>query len=100
MVTTEKQTLDGLYSRRGRNVSPPRVGDPSKSASMISFIYGFPDPDSLPAASVADAAVKALEDKWQMGVAVRRNDGRQTAGGGADRKARGAIRGSWPSLKT
>ncbi|MEZ4665802.1 MAG: PLP-dependent aminotransferase family protein [Thermomicrobiales bacterium] len=35
---------------------------------MISFIYGFPDPDSLPAASVADAAVKALDanGKWAL----------------------------------
>jgi 2-aminoadipate transaminase len=68
MVTTEKQALDGLYSKRGRNVSPPRVGDPSKSANMISFIYGFPDPESLPASSVADAAVKALEEngKWAL----------------------------------
>ena len=68
MVTTETQALDGLYSRRGRNVSPPRVGDPSKSANMISFIYGFPDPDSLPASTVADAAVKALEEngKWAL----------------------------------
>ena len=45
MVMTDTQVLDGLYSRRGRNVSPPRVGDPSKSADMISFIYGFPDPE-------------------------------------------------------
>lgn len=68
MVTTEKHSLEGLYSKRGRNVSPPRVGDPSKSAEMISFIYGFPDPDSLPAASVADAAVRALEanGKWAL----------------------------------
>ncbi|MCA9859273.1 MAG: PLP-dependent aminotransferase family protein [Thermomicrobiales bacterium] len=68
MVTTEKHPLDGLYSKRGRNISPPRVGDPSQSAAMISFIYGFPDPDSLPAASVADAAVRALESngKWAL----------------------------------
>ncbi len=68
MVTTEQQALDGLYSRRGRNVSPPRVGDPSKSIEMISFIYGFPDPESLPAGTVADAAVKALQEngKWAL----------------------------------
>ncbi len=68
MVTTDKQALDGLYSRRGRNVSPPRVGDPSKSIDMISFIYGFPDPDSLPTGTVAEAAVKALSEngKWAL----------------------------------
>ena len=65
MVLSEKQTLDDLYSKRGRNVSPPRVGDPSKSAAMISFIYGFPDPESLPAKSVAEAAVRALEENGQ-----------------------------------
>lgn len=68
MVTTQTQALDALYSKRGRNISPPRVGDPSQSAAMISFIYGFPDPDSLPASSVADAAVKALDEngKWAL----------------------------------
>lgn len=68
MVTMEKQSLDDLYSKRGRNISPPRVGDPSKSANMISFIYGFPDADSLPAKTVADAAVRALETngRWAL----------------------------------
>lgn len=68
MVLQEKQSLDDLYSQRGRNISPPRVGDPSKSAEMISFIYGFPDPDSLPAKTVADAAVRALETngRWAL----------------------------------
>jgi 2-aminoadipate transaminase len=65
MVLAEQQSLDGLYSKRGRNISPPRVGDPTKSADMISFIYGFPDPESLPAKSVADAAVRALETNGQ-----------------------------------
>ncbi len=65
MVLQEQQSLDELYSKRGRNISPPRVGDPSSSANMISFIYGFPDPESLPAKSVADAAVRALETNGQ-----------------------------------
>lgn len=65
MVLTTKQSLDDLYSQRGRNISPPRVGDPSKSANMISFIYGFPDPESLPAKSVGEAAVRALESNGQ-----------------------------------
>jgi 2-aminoadipate transaminase len=65
MVLTQKQSLDDLYSQRGRNVSPPRVGDPSRSAEMISFIYGFPDPESLPAKTVSDAAVRALESNGQ-----------------------------------
>ena len=65
MVLTQTQALDDLYSQRGRNLSPPRVGDPSKSASLISFIYGFPDPESLPAKSVAEAAVRALDTNGQ-----------------------------------
>src|SRR5690606_23418431 len=65
MVLTSKQSLDELYSQRGKNVSPPRVGDPSKSAEIISFIYGFPDPESLPAKTVAEAAVRALESNGQ-----------------------------------
>lgn len=35
---------------------------------MISFIYGFPDPESLPASTVAEAAVRALETngRWAL----------------------------------
>lgn len=68
MVVSEQASLDGLYSQRGRNISPPRVGDPTKSANLISFIYGFPDPESLPAQTVADAAVRALEanGRWAL----------------------------------
>jgi len=68
MVLTKTQSLDDLYSQRGRNLSPPRVGDPSQSAKMISFIYGFPDPESLPSKTVAEAAVRALESngRWAL----------------------------------
>jgi 2-aminoadipate transaminase len=68
MVMTNIQSLEDLYSKRGRNISEPRVGDPARSAEIISFIYGFPDPESLPAKTVADAAVRALETngRWAL----------------------------------
>ena len=80
MVLTEKQSLEELYSKRGRNISPPRVGDPSKSAEIISFIYGFPDPESLPAKTVADAAVhtsaaSSIDSATQASARVSRRRG-------------------------
>jgi 2-aminoadipate transaminase len=46
----------------------PRIGDPRQSANLISFIYGFPDPGSLPKQSVAEATAQALEKdgEWAL----------------------------------
>jgi 2-aminoadipate transaminase len=61
-------TLYSLFSKRGRNVSPPRVGDPKQSARLYSFIYGFPDSTSLPAQSMIGAAASALarDGEWAL----------------------------------
>lgn len=57
-----------LYSKRGANVAEPRIGDPRQAANLISFVYGYPDADSLPRKSVANAAVQALEHEgdWAL----------------------------------
>lgn len=60
--------LSGLLSTRGKNLPAPRVGDPRKSADLISFIYGFPDPDSLPVQTMAESTARAVakDPKWAL----------------------------------
>ena len=61
-------TLDALLSTRGKDLPPPRIGDPRKSADLISFMSGFPDPASLPAQQVAEATARAMEKdgRWAL----------------------------------
>jgi 2-aminoadipate transaminase len=61
-------TVDDLYSARVRRAGPPRLGDPRRSASLISFLAGFPDPSSLPKADVIEATRVALErdGEWAL----------------------------------
>lgn len=60
--------LSALYSRRARDLPSPRIGDPRKSANLISFSYGFPDAATLPKESVAEATTRALEadGEWAL----------------------------------
>jgi len=60
-AATSPDKLQALLSKRGQDLPGPRVGDPRKSAELISFYAGFPDPASLPAADVAKATVRAME---------------------------------------
>ncbi len=60
-TATSPEKLQTLLSKRGKDLPGPRVGDPRKSAELISFYAGFPDPASLPAREVADATVRAME---------------------------------------
>ena len=68
MSTTQVSPLESLISRKGANLPGMRVGDPRKSAEIISFFAGFPDRDSLPAASVIEATRTALEaeGEWAL----------------------------------
>jgi 2-aminoadipate transaminase len=68
MSITQSTPLDSLISRRGRDLPGLRMGDPRKSAELISFYAGFPDRDSLPAASVIEATRAALEaeGEWAL----------------------------------
>ncbi len=53
--------LAGLLSTRGRDLPKPRIGDPRQAADIISFVFGFPDRETLPAASIAEATKRAME---------------------------------------
>jgi 2-aminoadipate transaminase len=64
-VVQSAKPFEGLLSKRGRDLPGPRFGDPRKSAELISFYAGFPDPASLPAGEVAAATVRALEKDGQ-----------------------------------
>src|SRR5215216_5971709 len=58
-------SLESLLSLRGQDLPSPRIGDPRKAANIISFVFGFPDPASLPAKSVGEATVRAMEKDGQ-----------------------------------
>jgi 2-aminoadipate transaminase len=53
--------LTSLLSTRGKDLPAPRLGDPQKAANMISFVFGYPDRESLPAMEVAEATTRAME---------------------------------------
>jgi 2-aminoadipate transaminase len=63
-----QQHLDALLSFRGRTAPAAGVNDPRASAKYISFIYGFPDRESLPNPTVAAATGRALEQnsEWAL----------------------------------
>ena len=44
------------------------ITDPTASANYISFIYGFPDSDSLPAGTVAETTHRVLTENpvWSL----------------------------------
>lgn len=65
---TAPDQLESLLSRRGKDLPPPRIGDPSQAANLISFTFGFPDPASLPVQQVIEATARALEKdgKWAL----------------------------------
>jgi 2-aminoadipate transaminase len=69
-VPTDAPPVDlaALYSRRGKAApAMPRLAM-READERISFVYGFPDPDSLPAGQVAAAATRALEQRgrWAL----------------------------------
>ena len=60
-MATSTPDLGGLLSRRARDLpTKPRL-DVGPGGPRISFVYGFPDPGSLPAAEVAEATSDVLE---------------------------------------
>ena len=61
--------LRALLSRRALDLpDAPRLDNTEDVATRISFVYGFPDPESLPAAEVAAAAASVLEKngRWAL----------------------------------
>ena len=60
--------FDRYLSSRGQRAADATITDPQASAGYISFIYGFPDSESLPAASVLEATRTVLTDdpEWSL----------------------------------
>ncbi|MFN8590778.1 MAG: PLP-dependent aminotransferase family protein [Thermomicrobiales bacterium] len=72
------QTLDlaPLYSQRAQQVSgAPLLQGTEQAAERITFTWGFPDADSLPAEEVAAAAVSALADRGSIALQYGDNAG-------------------------
>jgi 2-aminoadipate transaminase len=59
--TSAPSQLVGLLSTRGRDLPKPRVGDPRRAADIISFVFGYPDRETLPHESIAEATRIAME---------------------------------------
>lgn len=68
MVETASNVVGTLLSERARRYGPARLGNPRASASKISFLAGFPDPETLPKADIAEATRVALEreGEWAL----------------------------------
>lgn len=68
MSTAPITPLETLISRKGKDLPGLRMGDPKRSAEVISFSAGYPDRDSLPAAAIIDATKTALEaeGEWAL----------------------------------
>jgi 2-aminoadipate transaminase len=74
--TADTARLDALYSRRARSVdSSPLLRDMDKVSERISFIFGFPDPASLPAAEVSAATARALSERGRTALQYGDNAG-------------------------
>jgi 2-aminoadipate transaminase len=61
--------LDTLFSKRAQAAPPKPILDSSNDVvNRISFVYGFPDGDSLPAAAVAEATRRVMErdGRWAL----------------------------------
>ncbi len=65
MSTAPVTPLESLFSRKGKDLPGLRMGDPRKSAELISFSAGFPDRDSLPTSTIIDATKTALETEGE-----------------------------------
>lgn len=68
MSVVSPSPFDTLLSRRAQNLPGLRMGDPRKSAELISFFAGFPDRDSLPSNTVITATKRVLEreGEWAL----------------------------------
>lgn len=68
--------LDSLFSRRARQVSAkPLLQGMDTAGERISFVFGFPDPASLPASEVAEATTRTLAERGQTALQYGDNAG-------------------------
>lgn len=77
MITqTSSSHLDALLSQRARQVSPrPLLQGMDDAGKRISFVFGFPDPASLPADEVSIATEKALAERGRAALQYGDNAG-------------------------
>jgi 2-aminoadipate transaminase len=74
--STIDSPLATLFSRRARQVSPtPLLQGMDDAGKQISFVFGFPDPASLPAAEVAEATTRALSARGRTALQYGDNAG-------------------------
>lgn len=69
MAQTAHARLESLFSDQANALPPgPPAGFSAGTADRISFTGGFPDPNSLPAKSIAAATARAMEKngKWAL----------------------------------
>jgi len=69
MAQTARARLESLFSDQANALPPgPPAGFSAGTADRISFTGGFPDPNSLPAKSIAAATARAMEKngKWAL----------------------------------
>ena len=67
--------LESVLSTRGKGVTAATVTDPRASSRYISFIYGFPDPASLPNDTVLEATKRALDEHADWALQYGRTTG-------------------------
>ena len=73
---SQEMELDALLSRRARQVSTaPLLQGMDRVGQRISFIFGFPDPASLPAAEVAATTTKVLAERGHAALQYGDNAG-------------------------
>jgi 2-aminoadipate transaminase len=68
MASQVKRDYAEYVSERGLRAGDALITDPTASANYISFIYGFPDSDSLPAGSVTETTHRVLTENpiWAL----------------------------------
>lgn len=78
LQTPVRDSLDrrNLYSRKALQVgSAPLLQGMDRAGERISFVFGFPDAASLPAAQVADATVRTLTTQGRTALQYGDNSG-------------------------
>jgi 2-aminoadipate transaminase len=68
MVSQVERDYAAYVSERGRRAGDALITDPTASANYISFIYGLPDSESLPAGSVTATTHRVLTENpvWAL----------------------------------
>ena len=76
LPTPRPARFENLYSRRAQSVTPaPLLQGMDRAGERISFVFGFPDPGSLPADEVAAATTRALAERGRSALQYGDNAG-------------------------